>query len=91
MSSELFVGPFLSLQRLPSTEAPGSCPGVPSPQLDAALPCVHVTCVGYGLVLSFVFIFVVLGLADFLVSCEVDKVVLQDSWDLEVDTWSRDS
>lgn len=52
---------------------------------------VCVTCGGYGLVLSFVFIFVVLGLADFLVSCEVDKVVLQDSWDLEVDTWSRDS
>lgn len=52
---------------------------------------VCVTCGGYGLVLNFVFIFAVLGLADFLVSCEVDKVVLQDSWDLEVDTWSRDS
>jgi hypothetical protein len=68
-----------------------SCPGVLSPQRDAILPCVRVTCGGYGLVLSFVFIFVFLGLADFLVSCEVDKVVLQDSWDLEVDTWSRDS
>lgn len=32
-----------------------------------------------------------LGLANFLVSCEVGKVVLQESWDLDVDTWSRDS
>ena len=44
-----------------------SCPGVLSPQRDAILPCVRVTCGGYGLVLSFVFIFVFLGLADFLV------------------------
>lgn len=66
-------------------------PRCPAPQTHAASPHVHVTCGGYGLVLSFVLIFVVLGLADFLVSCEVDKVVLQDSWDLEVDTWSRES
>lgn len=32
-----------------------------------------------------------LGLANFLVSCEVDKAVLQESWDLDVDSWSRDS
>lgn len=66
-------------------------PRCPAPQTQAVSPHVHVTCEGYGLVLSFVLIFVVLGLADFLVSCEVDKVVLQDSWDLEVDTWSRES
>lgn len=32
-----------------------------------------------------------LGFTNFLVSCEVDKAVLQESWDLDVDTWSRDS
>lgn len=31
------------------------------------------------MVLSFAFIFACLGLADFLVSCEVDKAVLQES------------
>lgn len=70
------------------------CPRTPHPtdgRRPPALQDLGGTCGGYGCVLSFVFIFVVLGLANFLVSCEVDKAVLQESWDLDVDTWSKDS